>query len=277
MKTITIAFDDIICKHPKVSDGNITGVMVDNVRWGLQYLFSAGYTICILTEAPDQVREWLSLYKLDKFVDQVKSNWGSSDEYLVANTHVFTSWAQAIQDINIQGKLVVWLTGLPCSGKTTLADELEREVAAMGHKVERLDGDVLRKGLCRDLGFSDEDRMENLRRVAILANGYAKHNIIPICSFVSPTNACRSLVREIIGDDVTFFEVYVRCSIGECIRRDVKGMYKLAMDGEIDSFTGISAPFEEPHCSDIVVDSDKESIVVSTDKILSVLMPLISH
>jgi len=137
----------------------------------------------------------------------------------------------------------IWLTGLPCSGKTTLAMALKEELDKKGYQTVHLDGDVVRAGINKGLGFSSDDRRENLKRVAHMARDLSREGNVVIASFVSPTNELRGMVRKIIGP---MWLVYVKCSLEECKKRDVKGMYKKAEKGEIKEFTGISASFEEP-------------------------------
>lgn len=161
--------------------------------------------------------------------------------------------------------VTVWFTGLPCSGKSTLADRLAEILRQKGYKVERLDGDIVRKHLTSDLGFSKEDRDENIKRVTFVAKLLTRNGVIVLASFVSPYRERRRKTREEIGD---FIEVYVKCSLEECIRRDVKGMYKKALNGEIKNFTGIDDPYEEPENAEVVVETDKESIEECVNKIL---------
>lgn len=170
--------------------------------------------------------------------------------------------------MNKQAK-TLWLTGLPCSGKTTIAKRLEKELENKGYKVAHLDGDDVREGLNKDLGFSREDRKENLRRIAHIAELLdEKANIdFVIASFVSPRNEYREMIKNIIKNMKL---IYVKCSVEECERRDVKGMYKKARNGEIDKFTGISAPFEEPN-ADLIVDSENEEIETCVNQILNSL------
>lgn len=159
----------------------------------------------------------------------------------------------------------IWLTGLPCSGKTTLAVALKKELDSNGYKTVHLDGDVLRAGANKDLGFSSNDRRENLRRTACMARDLSHQGNLVIASFVSPTNELRDMVRGIIG---SMRLVYVKCGLEECKKRDVKGMYQKAMRGEIKEFTGISAPFEEPERADIVVDTENNNIENCVKQIL---------
>ncbi len=170
-----------------------------------------------------------------------------------------------------QRGFTAWFTGLPCSGKSTLADILADRLRDMGLKVESLDGDITRKHLSRGLGFSKEDRDENIRRVGFVAQLLTRNGIAVTAAFVSPYIEIRDEIRGEIGD---FVEVYVRCPVETCIERDVKGMYKKALSGEISSFTGVSDPYEEPPNPEVVVDTDKESPEESIEKILNKLVEL---
>jgi adenylyl-sulfate kinase len=154
---------------------------------------------------------------------------------------------------------VVWLTGYPCSGKTTIGDTLDTCLRSRGCKVERLDGDVVRESLCADLGFSEEDRHSNLMRIAFVAKLLAKHGVIVICTFVSPYKEVRDLIRFKVMTD--FIEVFVDCDIKTCINRDVKGMYRKALDGEIKGFTGIDSPYEPPLVPEVTVNTDDSEVI----------------
>ena len=164
-----------------------------------------------------------------------------------------------------------WFTGLPCSGKTTVADRVAVMLRERGHKVERLDGDIVRKGLTSDLGFSKQDRDENIRRVTYLAAMLTRNGVVAITSFISPYRELREQARREIG---RFVEVYVRCPVEVCIQRDSKGMYKKALAGEISDFTGVSDPYEEPLNPELVVDSDKETVDNCAKEVLSRLRTL---
>ena len=164
--------------------------------------------------------------------------------------------------------VTVWFTGLPCSGKTTIADKLAVILKEKGRKVERLDGDIVRKGLTRDLGFSKEDRDKNIERVTFVAKLLTRNDVIVLATFVSPYIARRQLSREEIGE---YIEVYVKASVDECIKRDVKGMYKKALAGEIKDFTGVDDPYEEPVNPEILVDTESESVNESVEKVLRYL------
>jgi len=167
--------------------------------------------------------------------------------------------------------VTVWFTGLPCSGKTTLALKLSAELKKRGILCEDLDGDVTRKYLSKGLGFSKDDRDENIRRVGFVCSLLTKHGAVTTAAFVSPYRSIRAEIRQMIGN---FVEVYVKCSLDKCIERDVKGMYKKAIAGEIKNFTGISDPFEEPEKPELVIESDKESEDESLKKLLAKLEEL---
>ena len=160
----------------------------------------------------------------------------------------------------------LWFTGLPCSGKTTVADALAKDLEEMDMKVERLDGDIVRKSLTRDLGFSKEDRAMNIERVTFVAKLLTRNGVAVLSSFVSPYNSIRRKSREEIGE---FILVYVKASPEVCAERDVKGMWAKAKAGEIENFTGHDDPFEEPDNAQIVVDTENETVEESKQKILN--------
>ncbi len=163
---------------------------------------------------------------------------------------------------------VLWFTGLSGSGKTTLAKLLEKELKSHGIRVERLDGDVVRQSLTADLGFSKEDRDKNIQRVTFVAKLLSRNGVGVIASFISPYRATRDWVR---SEVTNFIEVFVDCSLEECIRRDVKGLYAKALTGEIPEFTGVSDPYEAPSNAELTVYTDKESIEESSAKIIGYL------
>ena len=162
----------------------------------------------------------------------------------------------------------LWFTGLVCSGKSVLADALAGDLKKRGMKVERLDGDSVRKSLTRDLGFSDEDRRKNIERVTFVAKLLTRNGVAVLASFISPFNDIRDYSRKEIGN---YILVYVKCSLEVCEQRDVKGMYAKARAGEIKQFTGIDSPFEEPDKADIIVDTDKQTVEESKEIILKAL------
>lgn len=163
---------------------------------------------------------------------------------------------------------VVWLTGLPASGKTTLATELERRLRASGRAVVRLDGDILRRGLSSDLGFSPIDRAENIRRAAEVARLVADSGQICVAALISPLVADRAHARRIVGMG-RFVEVYVSTPPEVCRQRDFKGNYARAERGEIADFTGVSAPYDPPLNSEVTVYPERESVDQAVDRILA--------
>jgi adenylyl-sulfate kinase len=165
-----------------------------------------------------------------------------------------------------QKGVTVWFTGLPGSGKSAIADRLHAILKDRGYRAERLDGDLVRRDLTRDLGFSRADREENIRRVAFVAKLLTRNDIFVLCSFVSPYREMRDRARREIG---SFLEVFVKCPFEVCLERDVKGMYKKALAGEIKEFTGVSDPYEEPLRPDLVVETDKEPLDRSVDRVLA--------
>jgi adenylylsulfate kinase len=170
-----------------------------------------------------------------------------------------------------QKGFTMWFTGLPCSGKSAIADKLADILRSRGLKAERLDGDIVRQDLTRDLGFSKEDRDENIRRVTFVAKLLTRNGVAVLTSFISPYYEMRDRARREIGD---FVEVYAKCSLEECMRRDVKGMYKKALEGKIKEFTGVSDPYEEPIRPELVVETDKETLDESVNRCLARLAEL---
>jgi adenylyl-sulfate kinase len=169
--------------------------------------------------------------------------------------------------ISMDTGFCIWLTGLSGSGKTTIAQEIKRRLGNSRH-IEVMDGDEIRKGLSRDLGFSKEDRNEHNRRVIFCSKLLARNGVIVVVALISPYRETRAYAKEKIQNT---FEVFVKAPIDVCIERDPKGLYKKALAGEIKQFTGIDDPYEEPLEADIVVETDKETVEESVDKILSVI------
>lgn len=164
---------------------------------------------------------------------------------------------------------VMWFTGLPCSGKTTIADKLAEKLRKSGGNVERLDGDIVRQFLSSDLGFSKEDRNENIKRVVFVARLLARNGVAVLVSLVSPYRKGRESARR---KTANFIEVYVDCSSEECEKRDVKEMYKLAREGKIKNFTGVDDPYEKPLNPEITLHTDTEASEESVAKIAEYLI-----
>lgn len=173
-----------------------------------------------------------------------------------------------------QRALVLWFTGLSGSGKTTLSDALEAELYKRGYKTYILDGDKIRNGLCKDLGFSETDRTENIRRVGEVANLMRDAGLIVLSAFISPFAKDREVVRETIGAE-NLVRIFVDCPLEICEQRDVKGLYKKARSGELKKFTGISSPFEIPEKSELVLKTAEQSIEELIGTILEYISPKI--
>ncbi|MCA0755705.1 adenylyl-sulfate kinase [Paenibacillus sp. N4] len=165
---------------------------------------------------------------------------------------------------------VLWFTGLSGSGKSTLAYALEQELFARHVQSYVLDGDNVRHGLNRDLGFSAEDRKENVRRIGEVSKLFADAGMIVLAAFISPNQEDRDMVRSYFADE-EFLEIYVRCSLEECERRDPKGLYRRARKGEIAGFTGISAPYDIPRSPDLVIDTEVLNVEQSVASVLEAL------
>ncbi len=170
-----------------------------------------------------------------------------------------------------QHGLMVWFTGLSGSGKSTIAMGVERELHKRGILCRILDGDNIRSGINSNLGFSAEDRMENIRRIAEIGKLFVQTGIVTLACFVSPTNDVRRLARNIIGED-DFREVFVSTPLEECERRDVKGLYARARRGEVKDFTGISAPFEVPENPTLEIDTSRLSLEESVKRVVEMIM-----
>lgn len=184
--------------------------------------------------------------------------------------HTSSVSKKARQKLNGHKSGVLWLTGLSGSGKSTLANALQAKLHAQGVRCYVLDGDNIRHGLNRDLGFSPEDRAENIRRIAEVAKLFVDAGLIVLTAFISPFREDRALARKLVGED-EFVEVYVKCPLEECERRDPKGLYKKARQGAIPEFTGISSPYEEPLTPEVTVETNRLSLEESVAQIMTYL------
>jgi len=162
----------------------------------------------------------------------------------------------------------LWFTGMSGSGKSTLASALANRLRTKGIHVEVIDGDIVRTQLCRGLGFQKDDRQENIRRIGIVCEILSRNGVIAIAAAISPYRASRDELRTRIGN---FVEIYMNCPVSVLVERDVKGLYKKALAGEIPNFTGISDPYEAPEAPDITIDSSKDGIEDSVDAVMRIL------
>lgn len=169
-----------------------------------------------------------------------------------------------------QKGVILWFTGLSGSGKSTLANEVERILFGRGLHSFILDGDNIRHGLNKDLGFSPEDREENIRRIGEVAHLFAQSGVIVMTAFISPYKKDRNQVRSLAAQG-EFLEIYVKCSLEACEKRDTKGLYQKARAGQIPEFTGISAPYEEPGKPELVVETDRETLEESARRVIQCL------
>ena len=163
----------------------------------------------------------------------------------------------------------IWFTGLSGAGKSTLSEIIEERLKACGRNVEVLDGDIVRTHLSKGLGFSREDRDTNIKRIAFVCSLLTRNNVICISAAIAPYRATREWARQEIGN---FVEVYVKCPLDVCRQRDVKGLYKLVDEGKIQHFTGVDDPYEEPEQPELVIETDKETITESIDRIFTTLV-----
>ena len=175
------------------------------------------------------------------------------------------------ENLNQHKSITLWFTGLSGSGKSTIAHALEEQLHQRGCHTYVFDGDNVRHGLCGDLGFSNEDRKENIRRIGEMTRLFVDAGVIALTAFISPFREERAQVRALF-DEGDFVEIYCRCSLAVCEERDVKGMYKRARNGEIAEFTGISSPYEEPVNPEVIIDTDKDSLDNSVEKLLTFLI-----
>ncbi len=173
-----------------------------------------------------------------------------------------------------QRGIVIWLTGLPGSGKTTLAFAVAEKLTKNGKFCQILDGNMLRNGINRDLGFSMNDRAENIRRAAEISKILISNGIITLCSFISPTNKIRNIAKEIIGQN-DFIEIYVSTPVEACEARDSNGLYKKARIGEIPDLTGVSSLYEKPEHPDLEIDTSNSSIESDSQRIIDFILPLV--
>jgi len=173
--------------------------------------------------------------------------------------------------------VVVWLTGLSGAGKTTIANAVHEMMKKKGIRTERLDGDILREHVTKNLGFSKEDRLENLRRASFIAKLLARNGVVVLASFITPYETIRKEIRQDIENQAHFLEVFVNASLDECKKRDVKGLYKQAEAGVIKNFTGISDPFEKPADFELEINTEKLSIEESAQKLVDEIYTLVNN
>lgn len=185
--------------------------------------------------------------------------------------HIATVTRQMREDLHGHKSVILWFTGLPSSGKSTIAHAVEEGLYQRGCNAFVFDGDNVRHGLCSDLGFSKEDRAENIRRIGEMVKLFIEAGLIALTAFISPFRSDREKIRKLVGED-NFIEVYCRCSLEICEQRDVKGHYTQAKIGKIKEFTGISSPYEEPKNPDLILDTADLSVAECVDKVIYLLL-----
>jgi len=188
--------------------------------------------------------------------------------FVIPHNHEITK--EDRRKLNTHGSVILWFTGLPSAGKSTLANEVEKKLISTGVRTFILDGDNVRMGLCKDLGFSEADRAENIRRIGEVSKLFVNAGCIVLSAFVSPYRRDRDAVRALV-EDGEFIEVYVNAPLEVCEQRDVKGLYKKAREGVIKGFTGIDDPYEEPLKPEITIETDKMTLAEGAESILSYL------
>ncbi len=190
------------------------------------------------------------------------------------NNHVF--WHRSLITRTDREKqkghksFAVWFTGLPSSGKSTIAHHVEKALFEMGYHTYVFDGDNVRHGLCRDLGFSETDRKENIRRIAEVIKLFLDAGIICLSAFVSPFKRDREMAKDIIGKN-EFIEIYVKCPVEICEKRDKKGLYQKAKLGLIKNYSGVNGNYEEPHNPDLILETDKSELNECVDKVIDLI------
>jgi len=258
---------EMISEHYKDEDVIVTVIPdIESVNIGRK----VGYDV-IRYDAPDDI-EGISATQIRKMMYEGDEGWKDKVPTIIADYLISRG------DLNAPSHegLVIWFTGMSGAGKSTLANALQPLLQKQGNSVKILDGDEVRKNLTADLGFSKEDRAENIKRISYVAKTIADVGGIAICAAISPYTEDREKARELIGSD-RFFEVHADCHIDTLVARDVKGLYKKAIEGEIPNFTGISDPYEEPENPACKIDSGSQKLEESISIILSALRSFIEE
>lgn len=190
------------------------------------------------------------------------------DKNIVWHPHLVSR--QEREKLNAHKSVLLWFTGLSGAGKSTIGHEVEKQLNELGARTYVLDGDNVRHGLCSDLGFTEEDRVENIRRIGEVSGLFVDAGVIVISAFISPYRRDRDGVRKLLGNG-DFIEVFVNTDLEECARRDVKGLYAKAMKGEIPNFTGVSAPYEAPENPELELKAGEDDVQTCAAKVITYL------
>lgn len=231
-------------------------VIIDDIE-SVNYGRGVGYEVNEI-EVPDNVKR-ISATQIRALVEKGDDSW---KEFMPAGAD------KILEDYLSDSGIIVWFTGLPKAGKTTIADKVCDELEKRGIKSERLDGEILRKTVSKDLGFSKKDRVKNLERATFIAKLLSRHGAVVLCSFITPYEPERRKIRKELEENACFVEVYVKAPLETCKKRDNTGMYKKAGKGEIKYFTGISDPFQEPKRPDLVLDTENKTAEKCVDEVV---------
>ena len=198
----------------------------------------------------------------------------TEQKFVIPHSHKISKKER--EKLNNHKPVILWFTGLSGSGKSTLAGKVEEKLFEMGCRTYILDGDNIRTGLCKDLGFDEHGRKENIRRIGEVSKLFVDAGVIVLTAFISPFKSDRQTVKDLVAEN-EFVEIFVNCPIEECEKRDVKGLYKKARNGEIKNFTGIDSPFEAPEKPDIEVETNKLTLDESVEKVLKIVLEKIKN
>ena len=231
-------------------------MIIDDVE-SFNYGRGVGYEVCEIEVIPELKK--ISATNIRNMIDEGDDSW----KKLVA-----PGADKVLKDYLSRKGVVVWFTGLSCAGKTTIADAVSDTLRKKEIRCERLDGDILREHITKDLGFSKKDREKNLERATFIAKILARNGVVVLSSFITPYEFIRRKIRTELEKEATFIEVYVKASLETCKKRDYKGLYEKAEKGIIKNFTGISDPFEEPENADLILDTENKTVEECSEEVL---------
>ncbi len=238
-------------------------IIIDDME-SINYGRGVGYEVNEV-EVPDNIKQ-ISATEIRSLIEKGDDSWKS---FMPEGAD------KVLKDYLSRSGIVIWFTGLPKSGKSAIANIVGDELEKRGIMHERLDGSMLRDNISKDLGFSKEDRLKNLERAAYISKLLSRNGAVVLASFITPYESHRKKIKEDIEEDSTFIEIFVKCSIETCRKRDSEGIYEKADKGEIESFTGVSDPFQEPKNPDIVIDTEKKSPEECTEEVIKYIETLI--
>ena len=238
-------------------------MIIDDIE-SINYGRGVGYDVCEIEVIPELKK--ISASDIRTKIDEGDDSW----KKLLA-----PGADKVLEDYLSKKGIVVWFTGLPVAGKTTIADAVSDVLRKKEIRCERLDGDILRKHITKDLGFSKKDREKNLERATFIAKILARNGVVVLSSFITPYESVRQKIRKELEKEATFIEVYVKASLETCKKRDYKGLYEKAEKGLIKNFTGISDPFEKPETPDLILDTENKTVEECKEEVLKYIESLI--